>query len=104
MKETKFKSTEIAAEVNKHHKNLMRDIRALLDESFDIYSEEDCEFVHMQFLPSTYWDKRGKSNPSFEITHAGLALLLPQYHCKEAKRLFVSFVRSTPTLTAESES
>lgn len=100
LKQITFKSTEVATALSKRHDNFLRDIQALLVESFDDYSEEGCEFVHKQFEPSTYRN-RGRDYPSFEITQTGLTLLLPQYQCKEAKNLFLDFLR---TITPESES
>ena len=61
-------SASVAEYFNKDHKNVIRDIRALM-------SELSADFNALNFEPVEYRDEKGEMRPSFNMTRDGFTLL-----------------------------
>ncbi|WP_454683386.1 Rha family transcriptional regulator [Ancylobacter moscoviensis] len=59
-------SRDVAAFFGKQHKNVVRDIRAMA---------EDAPSTALNFQPSSYTDRTGRTLPAYEMTRDGFTLL-----------------------------
>jgi Rha family phage regulatory protein len=65
-------SLYVAKITDKKHKNVMRDIRTILDKS-------DKDFNELNFEPSDFKDKKGENRPMYWLTEDGSSVLLGGY-------------------------
>lgn len=88
-------SVQVAKHMDKLHKNVMRDIREILD-ALDTPDEEDgsvapqiyADHLKEAITVSEYVDERGKTQECFLLTEDGFYSLIRTYRNKEAKRLY----------------
>ena len=75
----------IAEHFGKSHKNILRDIRALID---------DCpkEFGQLNFEPTPYYDAQGKQRTMYSLTRDGFMLLSMGFTGANATRLKIAFI------------
>lgn len=75
----------IAEHFGKSHKNILRDLRALM---------ADCpeEFNGLNFAPVDYYDSKGEKRPMYEITRDGFMLLSMGFTGTNATRLKIAFI------------
>lgn len=75
----------IAEHFGKSHKNILRDLRALID---------DCpeEFGQLNFEPTPYYDSQGKKQTMYSLTRDGFMLLSMGFTGTNATRLKIAFI------------
>ncbi|HMW50207.1 MAG TPA: Rha family transcriptional regulator [Marinagarivorans sp.] len=76
----------IAEYFGKQHKDVMRDLRALM---------ADCgeDFNGRNFAPVEYYDKKGEKRPMYEVTRDGFALLAMGFTGSKATKLKIAFIQ-----------
>lgn len=75
----------IAEHFGKSHKNILRDLRTLMD---------DCpkEFGRLNFEPTPYYDSQGKKQTMYSLTRDGFMLLAMGFTGANATRLKIAFI------------
>lgn len=89
-------SVQVALLLARRHDNVLRDIRKLVA---PLTAESDetrhlpayLESLKQYFTPTEHTDERGKVQPSYLLTEAGLAMLIGMYRTPEAKRISQQF-------------
>lgn len=87
-------SRAVAERFGKKHKNVMRDIEALVADM------PDPEFSRLNFEPSDY-TIRGKTYPAYRLTHNGFAILAMGFTGTEALAWKIAFLDAFNALEAE---
>lgn len=80
-------SETVAKVFNKKHKNVLRDIREILEAG-------DEEFNRLNFGLVEYIDKKGEKRPMFEMTKDGFMLLVMGYRTKKAMAIKISYIKA----------
>lgn len=81
-------NSELVAKVfGKLHKNVLRDIREILEASDD-------EFNRLNFELVESIDKKGEKRPMFEMTKDGFMLLVMGYKTKKAMAIKISYIKA----------
>ncbi|TDF37790.1 Rha family transcriptional regulator [Histophilus somni] len=81
-------TSEIVAKVfGKQHKNVLRDIREILEAGDD-------EFNRLNFELVEFIDKKGEKRPMFEMTKDGFMLLVMGYKTKKAMAIKISYIKA----------
>lgn len=81
-------NSELVAKVfGKLHKNVLRDIREILEAGDD-------EFNRLNFELAEYIDKQGKKRAMFEMTKDGFMLLVMGYKTKKAMAIKISYIKA----------
>ena len=89
-------SVKVANLLGRRHDNVLQDIRTLVA---PLTAESDetqhlpayLEALKSYFTPTEHTDERGKVQPSYLLTEAGLAMLIGMYRTPEAKRISQQF-------------
>lgn len=90
-----FTSSETVAKVfGKYHKNVLRDIREILEAGDD-------EFNRLNFELVEYIDKKGEKRPYFELTKDGFMLLVMGYRTKKAMAIKISYIKAFNFMTEQ---
>lgn len=81
-------TSEIVAKVfGKLHKNVLRDIRGILETGDD-------EFNRLNFELVEFIDKKGEKRPMFEMTKDGFLLLVMGYKTKKAMAIKIAYIKA----------
>ncbi|MDH3003516.1 Rha family transcriptional regulator [Pasteurella multocida] len=80
-------SETVAKVFGKQHKNVLRDLR-------DILESGDDEFNQLNFELVEYIDKKGEKRPMFEMTKDGFMLLVMGYKTKKAMAIKISYIKA----------
>lgn len=80
-------SETVAKVFGKQHKNVLRDIREILEAGDD-------EFNRLNFELVEYIDKKGEKRPIFEMTKDGFMLLVMGYKTKKAMAIKISYIKA----------
>lgn len=80
-------SLDVAAHFGKRHKNILRDIECLKNESSK-------EFSRLNFEPSDYLSDRGKIYPAYNMTRDGFVLLVMGFTGGEALRWKIAYLEA----------
>ena len=90
--DVKTTSLQVAEFFGKEHKHVLRDIREL-----------DCseEFTRSNFGPTDFIDKNGDSQPSYELTRDGFAILAMGYTGKTAMAFKEAYIKAFNSMEKE---
>lgn len=80
-------SRNVAAVFGKEHKNVIRDIRAVLDDT------PDKEFGRLNFELTSFKDKFGRAQPEYLLTRDGAILLIMGYTGPKAMALKTAYIK-----------
>ena len=80
-------SRNVAAVFGKEHKNVIRDIRAVLDDA------PDKEFGRLNFELTSFKDKFGRAQPEYLLTRDGAILLIMGYTGPKAMALKTAYIK-----------
>ena len=80
-------SRNVAAVFGKEHKNVIRDIRAIID------GNPDKEFSRLNFEPSDFTSARGKTYQEYLLTRDGAILLIMGYTGPKAMALKTAYIK-----------
>lgn len=80
-------SETIAKVFGKLHKNVLRDIREILEAGDD-------EFNRLNFELVEFIDKKGEKRPMFEMTKDGFLLLVMGYKTKKAMAIKIAYIKA----------
>lgn len=84
----------IAEYFGKQHKDVMRDLRALMADCVD-------DFNGRNFAPIEYIDLRGREKPMYEVTKKGFMLLAMGFTGTKATRIKIAFIDEFERLESE---
>lgn len=87
-------SREIAEHFSKQHKNVLRDIDAILE-------DVGPEFGGLNFEPSTYVTAQGREQRSFNLTRDGFALLVMGFTGTAAMQWKIKYIDAFNTLESQ---
>lgn len=80
-------SRNIAEVFDKDHKNVIRDIRAIID------ANPDKNFTGLNFELSSYTDPTGRKLPEYQLTRDGTMLLIMGYNGTKAMALKTAYIK-----------
>lgn len=80
-------SETVAKVFGKLHKNVLRDIREILEAGDD-------EFNRLNFELVEFIDKKGEKRPMFEMTKDGFLLLIMGYKTKKAMAIKIAYIKA----------
>ena len=87
-------STNVAEFFDKNHKDVLRQIRSIVDDS-------DPEFARRNFTPSEYMDSTGRTLPCFSLTRDGFTLLAMGFTGEEALKWKIKYIEAFNSMEAE---
>lgn len=87
-------SETVAKVFGKQHKNVLRDLREILEAGDD-------EFNRLNFELVEYIDKKGEKRPIFEMTKDGFLLLVMGYKTKKAMAIKISYIKAFNTMAEQ---
>lgn len=80
-------SRNIAEAFGKNHKDVIRRIRAILDES------PDRDFNQRNFTPVEFTDAKGERRPAYRMARDGAMLVIMSFHGSKAMAVKVAYIR-----------
>lgn len=80
-------SIQIAEYFEKNHKEVLRDIRNILENCSE-------DFTERNFAPSNYIDSTGRTLPMYELTKNGFAMLAMGYTGTKAMKFKVAYINA----------
>ena len=94
-------SRKVAEHFGKSHKNVLRDISALLAKIARLNFEPPNATGRLNFAPSSYTDKRGKTYPEYHLSHDGFSLLAMGFTGREALVWKLKFLEAFNAMESE---
>lgn len=88
-------SRAVAERFGKRHKNVLQTIEKLFAET------PNPAFTGLNFQPSNYLDRSGRTLPEYRITHNGFALLAMRFTGRDAMAWQIAFLDAFNALEAE---
>lgn len=80
MLQSKTTSIDVSKKFGKEHKNVLRDIKELIE-------QHSKEFGQLNFEPSNYLNKQGKTQPMYQMTFDGFMMLVMGYKGKQYAKI-----------------